>query len=296
MIILGLLLASLLGLPLVSSQGGTSKIYFENENFAIQITGNQNVPQYQFWRPSDNLTINETTKYQVKFTKVFEFIDEDGDGGFSPGNDTMVPHSTDALASMSWEFGDIVTDADNVTHFNISSTGRDYFIQFRNHFDPLDSSLKFDIIIENYVFTSDHENASLGLGFHLVSTLRDMNQVRSQIQFGNDGFFEAVEEAKNGNETIAVKLSNGEETGDNMAYLAFPKFTGNIEYDPIIGFLTQEFDESEHTGITDDSTDDDANSGKTDNNTFSIPGYSMIAFTLILLGSSIMLVRKSKLH
>lgn len=281
----GMILIGLFAIPSVSAQGGNNNnIYFENENIAIRITGNQNVPQYQFWRPTDDLSINETTTYQVKFIKLFEFIDDDGDGIYDPEEENIVPQSTDALASLSWDFSDIITDGNNITHFNMTSQGRDYQIQFLNHFNPEDVTIKFDIVIENYSFISDNENVSLVLGFHLITVNKDMIQVQNQIQFGNDGYFECEPEAQlQHNESVQVGLSNGEEGENLMAYLAFPRFEGQLFHDPILGFRTQVFDEN--------SLDlDDDGSSFFEN----IPGYTGFSLGILSLIGVFALIKKSK--
>ncbi len=275
--------------PSASPENGNNKnVYFENENIAIRITGNENVPQYQFWRPSENLTINETTTYQVKFIKLFEFIDENGDNTYNPENESSVPQSTDALAALAWDFTNITTDTDGMVHFNMTSSGRDYTIQFNNHFDPADASIKFDIILEDYEFISNHENASLVLGFHLVSTEKEMNQIQSQheIQFGEDGFFDVAPHANTtaANVSMPVGLSNAEEGENMMAFITFPNFEGNVTLDPTIGFLTEDFDDP------DDDTDD--NDSPADDDDGNIPGYSVLVLGMISVVSLLGIIRR----
>jgi len=55
-----------------------TSIYVENENIAIQVIGGEFVPMYSFWEPSQN-----ETKYNVKFIKLFEIIDENQDGNYT---------------------------------------------------------------------------------------------------------------------------------------------------------------------------------------------------------------------
>ena len=274
------MMLGLLGLPSISAQGNNNNIYFENDYIAIRVTGNQNVPMFQFWRPTDDATLNETTRYQIKFIKLFEYIDTDGDNIYNPENESKVPASTDALASLSWDFTEIITDDANVSHFNMTSLGRDYTIQFRNHFDPSTASIKFDIVLEEYTFISDDENAALVLGFHLITVNQEMVQEQNQIRFGNQGYFEVEPEAiAEGNETVEVGLSNGEENDQSMAFIAFPRFEGKLVHDPTMGFLTEEFDPSD---IESDDSDD------------TVPGYTGIALGFVALVSILTLIHKNR--
>ena len=110
-------------------QNGSDNIYVENDNIAIKVTGGLNVPMYSFWDPSQ-----EATKYDVKFILLFEIIDVDTNGLYDPEVDTQVPLSTQALPAMSWLFSEIVNETDGTTHFNITSQGAAFTIQFVNHF------------------------------------------------------------------------------------------------------------------------------------------------------------------
>lgn len=211
-------------------------ILVENENIAFSITGNQNVPMYSFWLPSQI-----ENKYQVKFILLFEIIDVNQDGMFDHINDTQVPNSTVALPSLSWIFSDIEI-VDNTTHFNITGQNGDFTIQFRNHLGT-DASLKFDIAIENYNFISDSDDALLVLGFHLnaeVDSQKEVEQSRNRIHFGENGYFETEPTAEASGETIDVGVSQEYDTGQKIAYIAFERFTGTLIHDPRFGIESKD--------------------------------------------------------
>jgi len=214
----------------------SNNIYVENDNIAIKIVGGLNVPMYSFWDPSQ-----DATKYDVKFILLFEIIDVDTNGLYDPEVDTQVPLSTLALPAMSWVFSEIVISEDNTTHFNITSQGAAFTIQFANHFGT-DASLKYDIIIDDYEFVSDSEDVMLVLGFHLLEgEFEEGDEVEAEqsgdrIDFGENAYFEAESTATASGETINVGLTMGsDEGGEPLAYVAFERFDGNLVHDPTIG-------------------------------------------------------------
>jgi hypothetical protein len=215
----------------VLAQGpGSNNVLLETETFAIQITSDLNVPQFAFWDP----TVEPITKYHVKFTRLFESVDLDADNTYTKESETIVVGSNEALAPLTWEFTELVT-VGSMTHFNITSVGEDYTLQFRNHFNADDMSLKFDIVIDNYTFVSEDEDAMLVFGFHIVEGQQKMNQNQHKVQFGNKGYFESASEANTANETIPVGMSSAKDGQDAMIYISFPKFEGLLVHDPIIG-------------------------------------------------------------
>ena len=213
-----------------------TNIYVENENISVQVTGGQYVPMYSFWEPS-----HPETKYSVKFLLLFEIIDENKDGTYNPEDDTQVIGSTQALPAMSWLFSEIKTTEDNTTHFNITSQGAPFTIQFRNYLGT-DASLKFDIVIENYTFISNSEDVMLVLGFQLLAgetgETEEAEQTGQRISFGDDAYFETEPTAIASGETIDVGFTQGAEGGEPIAYIAYEQFDGTLVHDPTIGVDT----------------------------------------------------------
>jgi hypothetical protein len=213
-------------------------IYIKNDDIALKITGGQNIPTFSFWALGQN-----ESAYTVKFNKLFEIVDKDGDGLYTPKNDSQVPASVQSLPSLSWNFSKIEKDANNVTNFNITSQGAAFTITFINHIGN-NASLKFDVKIEKYTFISTDQNAKLVLGFHLVSAKNGEpsktkgNSTGEKDRVEIDGAY--MESESNGTasgKNINAGLSNGKEGKNNYVYLAFEKFNGTLFHDPTIGLM-----------------------------------------------------------
>ncbi len=177
----------------------------------------------------------------MKFIQIFEIVDENANGEYDKGEDSKVPTTTDALPSMTWDFSETNVTDDGKTHFNITSQGGPYTIQFRNHLAE-DTSLKFDVKITGYEFESEHENASLVLGFSLKAKRsgmqvqdRERENETKRVNFGRNAHFGANKSAQAQNGTIGVGVSNGESQGNQMAYIAYERFNGTLIHDPEIG-------------------------------------------------------------
>ncbi|MHA1775788.1 MAG: winged helix-turn-helix transcriptional regulator [Promethearchaeota archaeon] len=217
-----------------------NQLEVSNEIITFSVTG-FNVPMYSFW-----LTSQETIRYEVKFLLLFEIIDQNKDGIYTPDIDRQVPASSFSLPSLSWDFSEIQETTENSKHFNITSVGGPFTIQFRNHFSQ-NSYLKFDIVIQNYTFVSLDENAMLVLGFHLLSSGQVENTVSSteqdnedqsdekRVNFGNQGYFSSMKTASSNETDINIGVSEGREAGDPIVYLAFQKFSDTVILDPKIG-------------------------------------------------------------
>ncbi|MCF2140639.1 MAG: hypothetical protein K9W44_11350 [Candidatus Lokiarchaeota archaeon] len=280
--------------PISASAASDKNISIQNDYIALKITGGQNVPQYSFWAVNNN-----DTKYQVKFNRLFEVVDENDNGVYDKGTDSMVPRSNEALPSFTWDFSDIV-DENGIIKFNITSVNGEFMIQFRNYLDSNKAELKFDIIIDNYSFVNDEPNVLLVLGFHLMGDKEPVVLAQNTVKFGSDGYFGSAPSATIVNSsssnstsnipettipnaantlddnstseetTIGVKMSEADEEGNPMAFLAFEHFNGRLEYDPTIG-------------LADDSTNSEL---------LSVPGYPMLGFTLIVLTGVFFLIMK----
>jgi len=174
---------------------------------------------------------------KIKMETILNKINQDGT---YTEDDSRVPDSVQALPDMSWIFSEIETAGDGTTHFNITSQGAAFTIQFANHFGT-DASLKFDIIIENYEFISDSEDAMLVLGFQLLEGESEQETVQSwnRIDFGENAYFETESTANASGETINVGVTKGTDEGEeSLAYLAYERFDGTLVHDPKIGIDT----------------------------------------------------------
>ena len=219
------------------------KVEIQTETMTVTIEGNQNVPKYDFG-PSDNTS----DRYSIQFTRIFEGIDENGDGRYDQNVDKSVAGTNNALAAYNWDFSDIIIEsADAVTqkiHFNITGDGNDVFLQFRNHIDvDTPSELKFDVVIDNYEFTDP--SAMFVLAFKLKVPKPD--NISNQTVSGNTtavqeesvnfdgGFFGSENAAEVNGTAVRARMSTGLESGANMLYLSYDYFEGRLVHDPTIG-------------------------------------------------------------
>jgi len=215
------------------------------------------VPFYFFWRTGDV----ETT-YRVAFDTMFEIIDSNGNEMFDPTTESLVPNSVFPLALLNWEMSDLVNETDKeqntILHFNLTGIPSnspqvgDTFIQFRNHIALAgnETSLKFDVVIENYEWTNSASNVMLVLGYKLSTTDHLYNGTPSHnssaVVFGN-AYMNAVSTAfaNQGSDTIQVAAALSVGLGSKVdstdtatrIYLSYAHFDGNLTHDPTLGLL-----------------------------------------------------------
>ena len=267
-----------IGVPLVAAQG-TGILYqhsagivsLETDDIAIKVTGNDQAPHFHWWDPN-----TPTVDYHVMFARMFEANDTNANDVYDNGVDTMIG-APFALPSTGWEFSgfETVEDDGNTTevHFNFTTeatfdprpegTGTDYGnLPSLPAFDVnvsvnvhmyLESpgEFKFDLIVEGWSWT--YEDSLLVLMFTVTESAHGQNQGDTvpsgfqrdgtKFQFEN-GYFEYNETALAANNSLQVKASYGEPSGDysgNAIFLSFENF-GNetLEYDPILGILPSE--------------------------------------------------------
>ena len=82
-------------------QNGT--VTLETDALIMEIRGASNVPQFFFWENA-----NDTTTYKFQLDQIFEAVDNNSNGIYDLGEDTMVVNSMIALASRIWEFSEFV--------------------------------------------------------------------------------------------------------------------------------------------------------------------------------------------
>jgi len=248
---------------------------FVADTLTIKVPTSQ-VPFYFFWQ-----TDHTDTTYRVAFDTIFEIRDSNGNGLFD-STEQLVPNSVFPLALLDWQMSDIVNTTNNgLTTYNFNLTGSagnnpqvgDVYIAFNNHItvNGNESELKFDIIINNYVWTDSSESTMLVLGFKLTSTddLYTGTPTRNQTRatFGN-AYMETVQTATMNNGTdhqLNVSMSIGDgsrvnsQDSDARIYLAYTHFDGNMTHDPSLGLLSVEDDGSSATTPTGDTTEDTGN-------------------------------------
>lgn len=219
-------------------------VTIENENIVVNITGGGNVPKFSFNQP------NSTDTYRIQFHKMFEVVDTNANNVFDSSDETVVPQSVQALASWSWDFSD-VQEVDGESTFNITSQGAksptkgNFEVIFVNHLGDNASSFKFDVIVNDYEFTSEDENAMLVLAFSLTTPDGDdePEQENNSVEFG-DAYMEVEETASSGDSSIGVGLTTPS-NGSSIAYIAYENFNGSFVHDPEVGFT--EYTSSENS-------------------------------------------------
>ncbi len=267
-----------MGVPLAAAQG-TGILYqhsagivsLETDDIAIKVTGNDQAPHFHWWDPN-----TPTIDYHVMFARMFEANDTNANDVYDNGVDTMIG-APFALPTAGWDFSgfETVEDDGNTTevHFNFTTeatfdprpegTGMDYGnlpslpafdvnVSVNVHmYLERPGEFKFDLIVEGWSWT--YEDSLLVLMFTVTESAHGQNQGDTdpsgfqrdgtKFQFEN-GYFEYNETALAANNSLQVKASYGEPSGDysgNAIFLSFENF-GNetLEYDPILGILPSE--------------------------------------------------------
>ncbi|MFW9927496.1 MAG: hypothetical protein ACFFDM_12155 [Candidatus Thorarchaeota archaeon] len=264
-----------LGVPLAAAQSSgilyqysAGIVSLETDDIAIKATGNDQAPHFHWWDPN-----NPSVDYHVMFARMFEANDTNADGVYENGVDTMVG-APFALPTTGWDFSGFETvDEDGNTtevHFNFTTeatfdprptgTGVDY--GSLPHLPAFDVAMevnvhiylenpgefKFDLSIAGWNWT--YEDSLLVLMYtvsesshgqsHGDADPSGFHKVGTKFQFEN-GYFEYNETALAAQNTLQVRSSFGEPSGDysgNAIFLSFENF-GNetLEYDPILGIL-----------------------------------------------------------
>jgi hypothetical protein len=267
-----------MGVPLAAAQS-TGILYqhsagivsLETDDIAIKVTGNNQSPHFHWWDPN-----NPTVDYHVMFVKMFEAGDVNENGVYDNGVDTMIG-APFALPTVGWDVSDFETVEDNgnttEVHFNFTTeatfdprpegAGTDYGslpsvppfeveigVNVHMYLDN-PGEFKFDLIVEGWNWT--YTDSLLVLMFTVTESAHGQSDGDSapsgfqrdgiKFQFEN-GYFEYNETALAANNSLQVKASYGDPSGDysgNAIFLSFEYF-GNetLEYDPILGINPSE--------------------------------------------------------
>jgi hypothetical protein len=225
---------------LVSAQGYTNRglapIEYDLDGFHVSITGNGNVPKYTYF--SDEFPDSE---YDVMFQKIYESKD-----GQKVGNSLV------SLPSLDW-----VVDDESTTVFWWNATDDKIgHIAFRN--ELRNGTLKFDVILDNYVWGSSNADA-LNLVFKM-SNSSGTGQSEGEPAttdptklcfYGSGGTGEgqvcflivdtATATTLDGNGTrvttdVNVTLEYEGGTGIKVTYA---RFKGNLTHDPSFGYVVE---------------------------------------------------------
>jgi hypothetical protein len=245
------------------SQGQPQDKVFEFDDITIKVPTDQ-VPFYFFYA-----TDNENETYRLQFDLMFEVKDLNSNGIFDPENETIVPNSILALASMNWELSEIEETSNGVS-FNLTGTPLtgDLVVQFRNHIQTVngETSLKFDVVINNYEWTNDSEDVLLVLAYKLQTTdepddlsVSDHEDEES-VTFGKGYFNSSTQADSSTGDDVKASLSTGKgspengDDNDHRIYISYTHFDGDLVHDPTIGLLSASADSDDQDGT---STPDD---------------------------------------
>ncbi|MGY5865182.1 MAG: hypothetical protein RTV41_11320 [Candidatus Thorarchaeota archaeon] len=267
-----------LGAPLAAAQSSgilyqysAGMVSLETDDIAIKVTGNDQAPHFHWWDPN-----TPDVNYHVMFVRMFEANDTNDNGAFDNDTDNMIG-APFVLPTVGWDFSGFETVEDNgnttEVHFNFTTeatfdprpegTGTDYGnlpslasfdvnVSVNVHMNlSLTGEFKFDLVVEGWSWT--YEDSILVLMFTVTESAHGQSggdtdptgfhKVGTKFQFEN-GYFEYEETALAATNTLQVKASFGDATGDysgNAVYLSFENFGDDtLEYDPILGILPSE--------------------------------------------------------
>lgn len=223
-------------------------VRFDTGEIYIEITGNGNVPKFTF-APSED----RNDSYQVFFSQIIEVNDTLDNGVYDPEIDTRV--TSYALPSFDWQITDIDNRTDGSAHFNISSVGEDFTVQFNNHLTPDVADFKFDVAFEDYTFTETSKNGKdnytssmIVLAFKLTyGDDANASQNGDTVNFGDGGFFNIEDTASTDDGSIDVGLSYEVNGSEAVVYVAYPEFTGSMFHDPTLGVQASSLDSGEES-------------------------------------------------
>ncbi|MFQ6126509.1 MAG: hypothetical protein ACE5R6_18135 [Candidatus Heimdallarchaeota archaeon] len=193
-----------------------------SNGYTFSFVGRGSPPFYRFSNPT-----NRT--YLVKFMKLIEFADEDGDGKYSPKE--AILRGSYSLPSADWGF--TINDAAQTFTFSTPSKARSPAISLVNHYAPTQPErLKFDIQITNWAW---HDATTmLALQFDVISE-QDLDtatrELENGVELAGNAYFESSTIAMVNNEEDTVGITIAEKS----VFLAYPHFD-NLEHDPSLGF------------------------------------------------------------
>jgi len=201
----------------------------------ITVTGNQNIPQYDFY-----LIDKPEEIYSLRLHQMYEAVDSKKEGPVT--NPTQ------------WEFSPLIS-TDTGVEFNMThlQKGSDRFtqLQFRNTISYKNSSnnpcpnsvcLKFDVLIDDYEWWSADPTATLVMNYWLTfqndSVQNSLSAQKNKASVGNSWFTisETASAFNGGNQTsVSVSLLSD----DSGVTVTYSHFTGSLVHDPLLGIGSQ---------------------------------------------------------
>ena len=232
------------GQPKFSESNGKAEI--KTDQATLSVTGGGNVPFF-------HIQLNGSkTQYEVKFSSIQEFVDENGDGKFQQSE--AVPNSGISLSSLNWAFSGFsnTTDANNniqTLNFNFSTgaSSKNPILWLDNHIDvSKGNQLKFDLAIKQYTWTSNNNSAKFAVKFQIAGGNLTQGSSSNDLSFG-DAKFNSVSTAQtpDGNINVHTEIASG-----NSFYLIYDHFNGNFTHDPTFSVVAGSSSGSASTGVS----------------------------------------------
>jgi hypothetical protein len=210
-------------------------------DFSLKVTGNQNVPKFDFWRNTDTSRV-----FSVKLQHLFEVRKYGTDYSKEPGSEV-------SLSSLTWSFSKVVEE-NNVTKFNITCVDgkkvRWSNLLFRNkiRLNCNDSGcgveLKFDVVLENYVYSTEENGkdnevkVALVYMFHSNAKEEKYSDSSDEIRV-NGAYFRFVNYALlNESEPDGGRIAVNSIRQGNNIWLIYDHFSKSFYHDPSFGTLT----------------------------------------------------------
>lgn len=250
----GILIAFSFGLVSEVSAVGKSnfdknsgKADIQTNQAEISVTGGGNVPYY-------HLQLNNSkSSYEVKFSGIQEFVDNNGDELFQ--NSESVQGSSLNFPSSGWDFSNFSNTTDSSGNiakidFNFTHTSNNGpNIQLRNHIDfSTGNQIKFDIVVDKYQWKSTNDSAKLVISMQITGGSLKNNTNNNDVTFG-DAFLKSVSSAQTSGGDINVDTQVG---SGNTLYLIYGHFNSGFVHDPTFGAVvgTSTNSSSVNTGVS----------------------------------------------
>jgi hypothetical protein len=194
-----------------------------------------NVPKYNFWSLR-----NATQQYKFQFSRMYEATPSKN------GQLQMVGASNIAFASLDWLFStpqaNVNENCEGESTFNITNIGdpkkgRWSNLTVVNHLKNQKAyGVKFDIVIDNYIWTQSDESSVLVVEIDLTGNPGfSIEEVNGSVRLG-DAFFNATNTAQiypGKNLSVPVDMS----TSGNTIQLVYGHFPAgaSLVHDPLVG-------------------------------------------------------------
>ncbi len=254
---------------------GNGFVSLSNAYFTIELHSLQ-VPMFHF-----NTSLAEG-RFYLRFEKIIEYQD-DNNNGYYESQEAVGNGKVLSLSSLKWDYNVVETDNEITVYLNSSTINQLGFENFKvsliNHFRAEESFLKFDILMENWPFSSPNSRLALEFSFmwHAAADLKDTADNRSHMSYQDEkgnvvAFFnmttdltvdgqditDAAKLQVNKGEMEHMEQFMGNNSGDmgnhsqmpgmkgsdvnlhgKNFYINYPSFNETLVHDPIIGSTVQ---------------------------------------------------------